>query len=329
MLKKRPHIQSDKEVFMKGQSPTARMLIVVAIAGSWMVRANAAEESVKRNFNVAPGGRLTVESDNGSINVRAEAGNQVQIEVRFRKDSWSESRIKRFMDHFKVDFSQNGNDVTVTAKDRDREDGWFSGSRTPEIKFIISVPTRYNLNLSTAGGSIQVGDLEGSVVCETSGGSLNFGRIKGPVDGHTSGGSIQVEGCEGILDVESSGGGISVGSCKGDVHASTSGGSIDISETYGSVRAETSGGSVSATFRRNPLKDCSLETSGGGIEVSGPDDLKVDLDAETSGGRVYTDFPVTLTGEIDPQSLTAKINGGGPRMVLRTSGGNIRVKKVR
>ena len=312
---------------MHQQSRTARRLLVLSILGFWMIRANAAEESLTRTFKVAPGGKLTVEADCGSIDVRAEAGDQLQLEVRFHKDSWSASRIKRFMDHFKVDFSQSGNDVTVTAEG-DREDGWFSGSRTPEIKFIISVPKQYHLDLSTSGGSIRVGDLEGSVVCETSGGSLDFGRIKGPVDGHTSGGSIQIEGCEGTLDVESSGGGISVGSCKGDVHASTSGGSIDISETYGSVRAETSGGSVSALFKRNPLKDCALESSGGSIEVSGPDDLKVDLDAETSGGRVYTDFPVTLTGEINPQSLVAKINGGGPKLYLRTSGGNIRVEKV-
>jgi len=299
-------------------------MIALAAAGAY-----AAEEFINKTFTVEPGGKLTVESDYGSIDVRADGGSEVRIQVRIHKDSWSSRKIKRFMERFEVDFNKTGNDVTVRAEDREEHTGWFSGSRTPEIQFIISVPKIYHVDLATSGGSIRVGDLEGSAVAETSGGGLHFGNIKGPVDGHTSGGSIEIAGCAGTLDVETSGGGITVGSTQGDVRARTSGGSIDISETYGSVQAETSGGGISATFRKNPIKDCSLETSGGGIKVAGPADLHVDLDAETSGGRVSTDFPVTLTGEIDPQHLVAALNGGGPRLILRTSGGGIRVQKLR
>jgi DUF4097 and DUF4098 domain-containing protein YvlB len=306
-----------------------RRMVAPSLVALAVGSAHASEEFINQTYAVGPGGKLIVESDYGSIDVRADAGNEVKIQVRFHKDSWSARKIKRFMEHFEVDFSKNGNDVTVRAEDQEHHTGWFSGSRTPEIQFTISVPKIYNVNLATSGGSIRVGDLEGSAVCETSGGSLHFGNIKGPVDGHTSGGSIQIAECEGTLDVETSGGGITVGSTKGDVRARTSGGSIDISETYGSVQAETSGGSISAKFMKNPLKDCVLETSGGGIGVYGPADLHVDLDAETSGGRVSTDFPVTLTGEIDPQHLVAGINGGGPRLILRTSGGGIRVQKLR
>jgi DUF4097 and DUF4098 domain-containing protein YvlB len=290
--------------------------------------ANAAEQVLNQNYAVTPGGKLTVESDNGSIEVRADAGNEVRIQVRIHKDSWSERKIKRFMDHFEVEFNKTGNDVSVLAEDKERHSRWFSGSQTPEIEFVISVPKVFNVNLTTSGGSIRVGDLEGSAECETSGGSLHFGSIKGPVNGNTSGGSIQIAECEGTLDVETSGGGITVGSTRGDVRARTSGGSIDISETYGSVQASTSGGSISAKFRKNPLKDCVLETSGGGIEVYGPDDLHVDLDAETSGGSVSTDYPVTLSGKIDPQHLKVAINGGGPALSLSTSGGGIRVRKI-
>ncbi len=306
-----------------------RNMVVLSLVALGLGSANAAEEFLNQTYAVAPGGKLTVESDLGSIDVRADAGNEVRIQVRIHKDGWSSRKIKSFMEHFDVDFSKTGNDVTVRAEDQERHTGWFSGSRNPDIQFTISVPKVFSVNLATSGGSIRVGDLEGSAVCETSGGSLHFGNIKGPVDGHTSGGSIQVAGCTGALDVETSGGGITVGSTQGDVRARTSGGSIDISETYGSVQAETSGGSISAKFGKNPLNDCVLETSGGGISVQGPADLHVDLDAETSGGRVSTDFPVTLTGEIDPQHLVAGINGGGPRLFLRTSGGGIRVQKLR
>ena len=53
--------------------------------------------------------------------------------------------------------------------------------------------------------------------------------------------------------------------------------------------------------------------------------LAVDLDARTSGGRVSSDFP----GEFNKQrtKLMATLNGGGPNLVLSTSGGNVDVRK--
>ena len=45
-------------------------------------------------------------------------------------------------------------------------------------------------------------------------------------------------------------------------------------------------------------------------------------------GRVMTEFPVTVQGELKRTELKAKLNGGGPALVLHTSGGNVRVKKL-
>jgi DUF4097 and DUF4098 domain-containing protein YvlB len=303
------------------------LMFIIILCGT--VFAFCAEEKISKTFQVNPGGKLVLETSLGCIEVKTESGNTLRVEILIHKDSWSDERMKRFLKDFDIEFSQNGNDVSVRAEYEKGYHHWFSGSKNPEVNFVIVVPKVYNLDLQTSGGWIKIADLEGNAVCETSGGSLDFGHIKGTVDGHTSGGAIQVAGCEGTLDVETSGGSISVGSTKGDIRANTSGGSISIDETYGSVQAETSGGSISAHFNQNPLKDCFLETSGGWITVSGPNDLHVDLDAETSGGHIYTAFPVTLSGEINPQSMLAKINGGGPRLHLRTSGGNIRVEKKR
>ena len=52
---------------------------------------------------------------------------------------------------------------------------------------------------------------------------------------------------------------------------------------------------------------------------------QVDLDARTSGGKVECELPVT--GVIRPNRVEGKINGGGPNVLLRTSGGTIKVIK--
>jgi DUF4097 and DUF4098 domain-containing protein YvlB len=114
----------------------------------------------------------------------------------------------------------------------------------------------------------------------------------------------------------------------GDLLARTSGGGITIGEANGTVDAQTSGGSIKAQLAQQPHADSHLSTSGGGITISIATNVSVDVDARTSGGDVDTDVPVTLLGKQDDSSIQGKINGGGPKLVLRSSGGNIRLRKL-
>jgi hypothetical protein len=308
---------------------TKRFLPVLGLASALAAAgAFGAEETVRKTFTVHPGGRLTMDVDRGSIEIDTQPGGTVRIEVAFRREGWSGSKLRRFIDDFGLDFSQSGDAVTVRTGDGWDDGGsWFSGRRNPDVHFHVTVPPAFDAELRTSGGSIRVGDLQGRVTAKTSGGSLDFGNIRGTVLGKTSGGSIRIGDCSGDLDVHTSGGGIRVGHTNGSVQARTSGGSIELEAVDGAVTAQTSGGSIHASLTKSPSADCLFETSGGGITVSAPADLKADLDAQTSGGRVSTDFPVTVTGELNPQKLFAEINGGGPRLTLRTSGGGIRLEK--
>jgi hypothetical protein len=214
-------------------------------------------------------------------------------------------------------------------------------------QFVISVPHQYNVDLHTSGGSIAVEELEGRVRSRAAGGSLRFGRIHGPVWGKTSGGSIALAGCVGPAEVETSGGSIHIGDVDGDVIArtsggsiriaratgrvvaETSGGSIDVAEVWGAIDAATSGGSVTARLARQPQGSSRLETSGGNVVVFLAEMIGVEVDAKTSGGRVTTELPVMVQREFSKTALQAKINAGGPKLTLRTSGGNIYLNPLR
>ncbi len=91
--------------------------------------------------------------------------------------------------------------------------------------------------------------------------------------------------------------------------------------------ASTSGGSISARLSRQPRSDSKLSTSGGGITIHVAPNVALDIDAHTSGGDVASDVPVTLLGRQNDSSLNGKLNGGGPKLVLRSSGGDIRLQK--
>jgi DUF4097 and DUF4098 domain-containing protein YvlB len=310
--------------------------VVLSVLGilSCLISNNAfgkADDTYNQSFNVAPGGYFDLKTDLGEIEVISTTGESVEVDITFRRIRGSQKRFNEILEAFNVDMRHRGEDVAVSVEhNKNQLNFWNSVGKYLEVKFLISVPRKYNLELKTAGGSISVCDLVGGVRGSTSGGNLTFSRIKGAIVGRTSGGSIMLEACKGDVDVKTSGGKIHIGKVAGKIVAHTSGGSIDVDEVMGSIKAKTSGGSVTARISKQPEGDCVFSTSGGNITAYLEQDVGVDINAGTSVGRVKTDFPVNavLKGKIDTRSLRGKINGGGPELHLHTSGGNININKL-
>jgi hypothetical protein len=321
----------------------ASSFIYITLILFLLLQIASADEVIEKSFSVSQGGWLKLESDLGSIEVESHSSNSVEVKV-IKKVRNNFSRYgKELLDKFEVRFEQKGNDVYVVGE----LEGWNSDKGSYlNIHYIINVPKEYNLDLHTSGGSISVGDLKGQVISKTSGGSLEFGSILGPISGKTSGGSISVGNCtenselktsggsisvgnaEGNIDANTSGGSITIESAKGDVDATTSGGSCDINEVMGNINAKTSGGHIKCHITNQPTDDCSLKTSGGSVTVHFDKDTAVDIDASTSGGHVTCEHEITIKGKIEKSALKGKINGGGPTLNLKTSGGSIRILDI-
>jgi DUF4097 and DUF4098 domain-containing protein YvlB len=200
---------------------------------------------------------------------------------------------------------------------------------------------------TTSAGSITVGDVTGPVTAKTSGGTMRFGEMGSDAVVETSAGSISVKSAKAKLTARTRGGGIEaheltgpayletsagsirVKSAHARLEAKTSGGSITIDDARDTVLANTSAGSVTAAFSEQPQEDCRLTTSGGSITVKLNSRLAFNVDAKTSGGRVTTELPITATilGDYRTDGLKGTLNGGGKVLFLRTSAGNITIKK--
>ncbi len=302
----------------------------------------AQEERSEKSFSVKPGGWLELQADFGSVEVRSWPQNEVKVEVR----KWVEDRhhrsAKELFEDYEIRYNQTDRGVSIVAEMRGR--GFFHNNDGLQVEFRLTVPKQYNLDLNTSGGSIDVDDLVGEARVKTSGGSLSLGRIEGPVDANTSGGSIELRQAKGKVLARTSGGGITLGEVSGDVDVETSGGSIEVDGAAGNLRAHTSGGGVSlrglqgnvdastsgGSLEAEILKQldapCELETSGGGVVVYLARDIKLDIDAYTSGGEVESDLPITVQGKFGEGKLRGKLNGGGPLLTLRTSGGDIELR---
>jgi hypothetical protein len=85
---------------------------------------------------------------------------------------------------------------------------------------------------------------------------------------------------------------------------------------------------VEATIAGALKDDCSLSTSGGSVRVAVDKSADFRLDASTSGGGVHAaGLTIRLeNGGLGKSRLVGDVNGGGPLLKLRTSGGGIDVK---
>jgi len=299
----------------------------------------AQNERSEKSFSVKPGGWLELKADFGSVQVRSWAQNEVKVEVRKWISGRHRRSAKELFEDYEIRYNQSARGVAIVAEMRGRT--FWRGNDGLQVEFRLMVPKQYNLDLNTSGGSIDVDDLIGEARVKTSGGSLALGRIEGPVEANTSGGSIALRQAKGNVLARTSGGGITVGEVDGEVDVETSGGSIEVDGAAGNLRAHTSGGGVSLRGLRGNVNastsggsieaeilkqldaPCELSTSGGGVTIYLARDIKADIDASTSGGEVECDLPVTIQGKFGEGKLRGKLNGGGPLLTLRTSGGDI------
>lgn len=282
----------------------------------------ADERAEHKELAADSGGTLTLNVAVGSIDIRTHDKDTVTYDAELERTRSLFSFGSAALDDLVFEYESSGSDAKITMK-------WKNGKapRNSNIKarHTVMVPSRYNVDVRTAGGKIHGENINGKVAANTSGGSIEFGEVNGEIKARTSGGSIKLEDINGNADIKTSGGSIRIGNVQGDLLARTSGGSVNVGSVSGELKAVTSGGSINAELAGQISKPLELRTSGGSIRLTVPPDFKANLNARTSGGKVHCDLPVTgITKRTD---IEGEINGGGPQVTLKTSGGNITVSK--
>jgi hypothetical protein len=305
-------------------------LALLAVFGFVALPAQAKiERAIEKSFTVSPGGTLRVETDGGLIRVQSSSDFVVKITAKQKIRASSEAEADEFLKKLELTFEVQGADVTATAKYERAPMGVRWGNRPVEVDFVVTVPARYSVNLKTSGGDIVVGDLDGKVRARTSGGDVKLGKISGEIDASTAGGDVTLAEGGASVELGTSGGDITIGRVVGATAVRTSGGNIKAAQVENTFEAKTSGGNVTVGFVGGLRGDCLLSTSGGRVKVAVDPTAGFRLDASTSGGGVMAEgFTITIEkGGVGKSRLSGAVNGGGPVLKLRSSGGDIVVGK--
>lgn len=304
---------------------------------------------ISKTFDVAPGGELTVEAEEGDIEVVGGNQSKVHVEIERKPVGVPEDREAKALKNHRVKLSQDGNNVHVEAGRAKPRGLTFHAPPEMNVHIRVTVPRRFDVTINTGNGSIEVSGVRGMVDANSAGGDLTFAKIEGALEGRTSGGNVSAEGCTDKVMAQTSGGGILLKNCTGEsVTADTLGGEIDVSGCEGKLQAKSAGGNISISdftgpgvyadtsggrilfdMTKQPEVECRLRTGGGNIIARVPESVNLNLGARTDGGSLTTAIPVSgmLPSQANTGHIEGKINAGGPIFTLHTTGGNIELLK--
>jgi hypothetical protein len=162
------------------------------------------------------------------------------------------------------------------------------------VKIEVDVPNATKADVHTGDGNIRADGLRGQTRLVTHDGNIDGERFDGALEASSGDGNIRVRGKFNGLNLRS-----------GD----------------GNIEAEVLSGSRMAS-------GWSVHTGDGGVTLRLPDDFAANLDAHAGDGHITVDLSLAADGGIREDSVTGKLNGGGPVLTVRTGDGSVHLARL-
>ncbi len=307
-----------------------RTLVLAAIAATlpfqagcdWEAMAGGNDrfqEDFQYSYDLSPGGRVFLETFNGSVEVVSWEREEVRI------TGTKYAREEQDMRSMRVDIESHADSIRIRVVRPDNRRGSMGA------RFFLRVPRKVELErIATSNGPIRVEDIRGTGRLQTSNGAVRISRFDGSLTARTSNSSVECLRLAGDAQLRTSNGSIRVENANASLDAETSNSSIHLlgfEPVPGApVKLSTSNGTIDARFDRLESSDVRASTTNSSITLRLPADTRARLLASTSNSRVSTDFEVS--GSVEKHRIDGSINGGGPLIRLTSSNGSIRIEKL-
>lgn len=235
--------------------------------------------------NTRAGERLLLSTDLGSIQIRTRDTDRVEYHAVLSTDA-TKPDAQEILQQFTLVARPEAGRVILRGQ-------VLSSKLTGRlwVTIDVTVPRKYNLDVTTRGGNVDSEDVDGAVSLATAGGNISVGSLGASAKLETGGGHITVRDVAGDLSAVTGGGHIVAGNISGAATLRTGGGHIRVASIGGIARLGTGGGNVSV---EKVAKELFADTGGGQIEVGEAAGI---VRARTSGGGirvVRSSGPATL-----------------------------------
>lgn len=277
------------------------------------------KEDFHKTFPLEPGGTVTVENSNGSIEILGWEQNSVEV------NGTKYASSKDLMDSLQVEMSGSPTAVRIHTV---RPELHFGNAG---VRYSLRVPKKVLLDrITSSNGPIRVEDVQGNGYLRSSNGRIRISKMTGNVEAETSNGTIEVRDLEGNASLHTSNGAIDAEATKGSFEAHTSNGRIEarLQEPAAGrpVRLESSNGHIELKLDGRLLPDVRARTSNSSLLVYLPAETNARVRARTTHGSITSDFDgLRRVGGRREQDLDGSIGSGGPLIELESTNGAIKV----
>ena len=251
----------------------------------------------EQTFQTSPGKTLHVAANYGDVKVTGWSKSEAYIKIS------GNDNAKSITD---IDLKEKDGDIYITTSFENN----MKSNTNYKLTIEISVPEKYNSEISTSGGDVSFDGINGNIKLRTAGGDIKLNNVSGKSELKTAGGDIKAY------------------SYTGELIAKTAGGNIDISCTSTKISAKTAGGEVIVKYsgENNGIE---LTSSGGNINLFLPDNFGANVNLLSNAGEIKSDFEVIGSVNKSKTKMKGKINGGGEEISCKSNGGNITLERLR
>ena len=190
-----------------------------------------------------------------------------------------------------------------------------------------------NVKVATHSGQIEVKSAGKGADLSTAGGDIAIDSVTGSLAARTRGGDIRAGVVTGEARLETTGGDLVLKSGGGAVTARTGGGDVTVKSAKGPVVIRTAGGTVFCEIAGSDRSPVEIVSGGGDVTLVLPSNAKGDVEVavagvEPDGDYILSQFPeLAISRRGSRQTAAGTLNGGGPRVVVRSTSGTVRVRK--
>ena len=127
---------------------------------------------------------------------------------------------------------------------------------------------------------------------------------------------------------------IAIHGFKGEIEANAKlNGGIKIDEVSGPITANSLNGGIDVSFVNvNQSSPITIYSTNGALDIKLPKNTGAELGMSSTNGEIYTDFELKVPEKdglwsVSNRNIRQKINGGGVKLKLKTTNGNIYLRK--
>jgi len=291
------------------------------------------ERRVERRFEIPEDAALNLDTFSGEVRItEVPDAKAIEVLVVQTADVATETAMDARLACVSLEMNQRNGTVSLTT--RYAKPMAWSWKTWPPVNLVyeIKVPRRCDVRITTRDGAIVIGSLEGRVVVGNESGDIFTGEIDGPVTAHSLTGGVAITAATGAINASTRTSTIQIGRAFGPTRVSSQGGYIEVQQAGAELVIRGSGSSAHVGFAQQFKHAADIAVSGGELMLVLETNRACTLDLKSSiFGKVNVrgGLPLKVTaGSVGQSSLEATVNGGGPRITARASGGSVVVRSV-